>query len=176
MSADPEHYEIYRVNGGKAQKAIDHFIKASKKFQREANKLLKELGAETLWENQTYHSRTIYGAEFKESPPEGWRQYVKDNTGVYRPDKTKKGKAVKERIKKVNELSPNAITDFGKLIGVNDISICSDCRIRSAGFEKVGDKWVIHVPKQYIKDHKYKAVSGMKSIKMSEYWKLKEAA
>lgn len=166
---DYEKYRYFIVTGGEPLKAIEDW-RASVETQRKvAMKLKKALGAEAIFHSGYAGNKgEITAAGFKNPPGTGWRHYKRDEPGVYRPDKTKAGKVIAEKLRAADLPSTESVCKAFRCEGV---VFCPDMRIRSPGFMRVGKQYVVHIPKDA---KRYRPPAGFESIPLSRYIALRE--
>jgi hypothetical protein len=168
----------YKVTGGKVLEAIHSFLETRNKQLEARNALAKEFGAS----GYVSSSGAITAFSFDGEHPKGWIQNRKD--GGHMPTaKTPEGKALRERMK----LPQWGASKFHEMMGLDDFTFMQGMRMRYISFEKLGDVFVMHIPKiekpgkedeesGLGEGHKWTPPDdGCQPLKMSEYWQLKES-
>ena len=157
----------YLIESGKAKEVLSQMQLAKKQFDEHLSKLSEKYGCN---DSETLSSGgCIVGLCFVAAQPDKklWRE-VSGWTDYYFPRRnTKKGKEIAAEINAVKRVSSlwlaeNFLGNRGALIG---------CKFVSAGLEKLGDNFVIITGKS----EEWKPIEGLRELKNSEYWLMKEA-
>lgn len=168
------NHEAYRyfITTGKPRKAIQAWQADARKRAKWREQYRKDLKADDLlFVYAIEGTEVLVGAVFEKNPGEPWRHYKKDPANYYRPNKaTSKGKMLNTHLLNLSQPSTRELVkDFGAR---HPLTFCKDGRVRHIGIERIGDNYVVFVPKEA---SDFTPAKGLKEIPLSKYFAMKES-
>lgn len=142
-----DHYDIYKVTGGKIQEAVERWRSAKKAAINKCRKFLKRFKADGLYGTEARSSGVIFKDAGK--VPVGWLRYAKAKRhDVFRPDgRLAEGKVLLQELRGLGV--PGHWAFQSDVIGRDDVFrfMAPDRVIRHMCFENVGKALILFVPK-----------------------------
>ena len=178
-------YTYYIVEGeGPAMAAIDQYTKEAIAYIDHVKMIGDKYGAEQIYQGRYGIIGLLF--EDKDNVPAGLMHKKDHPENVYAANKaTKAGKALAEEFAAVARPNINTISRVAKTnpVMVTDHRSRTGIALSYPCYERIGDAYVWKVPVQPSGDRDAEKrapamedLTGLREIKVSEYWAMKEAA